>query len=155
MFIFDLDGTLSDNGHRIHLLEKGDWETYNRLCGKDRPIKPVINLFNSLSNDWKKIQVWSGRSEIVREETIEWFRRHVSSGFNPAILKMRSAGDTSKNDVLKQRWVDELSPIDLAALKNEGGMFDDQPDTVQMFRQNGITCFDVGGLIKIDESLRK
>ena len=37
--VCDLDGTLSDYGHRIHLLKERDYEAFNAAGINDRPIE--------------------------------------------------------------------------------------------------------------------
>ena len=54
--IFDLDGTLSDGRHRLHLLPKKDmhlprsWDEFNKAAIDDTPIKDNTELLDSLDS---------------------------------------------------------------------------------------------------------
>ena len=136
MFIvFDLDGTLADDTHRQHFLEQHpkDWDSYFAACGDDPPIQPVVELLYTLSQR-HDVQVWTGRSEKYRQQTVEWFR---SKGLWWSInnLVMRPVGDYRPDTVLKGEWLAERSKPDL--------IFDDRNKSVRFWREQGIVCLQV------------
>lgn len=145
MIIFDLDGTLSDQSHRQHLvgnLARGDspqWAKFYRDCVNDAPKPDVINLFLILYKARKHLQIWSARDEIVRTETVAWLYNNIYKGhYRPAVpLRMRPKGDTRPDDLLKMQWLDEAL--------NDGEFIefvvDDRQKMVDMWRHRGITCF--------------
>lgn len=153
MIIFDLDGTLADITHRRHLVEKNDrgkspnWDLFYRECVKDAPMTDVIGLFLTLYKAGKILQIWSGRSDEVRAQTYAWLQSNVfkqyparywSDSTSPRFVhvEMRSAGDYTPDDKLKEAW------LDIALNKGEVIEFavDDRNRIVDMWRRRGITC---------------
>src|ERR1700687_4952803 len=58
---------------------KPDWDAFYEACDKDKPVQPVIDVLNNLRAYEEEIhaykldvQIWSGRSELVRVKTQEW-----------------------------------------------------------------------------------
>lgn len=143
LYIFDLDGTLADITHRRHLVEgeKKDWASFYRSCVHDKPNAAVIETLWRLGSTGAEIQIWSGRSDEVAQETAAWLDEHVWS--IPALdrpCRMREAGDYTPDDVLKERWLTEMAPEDRARLV---AVFDDRDKVVAMWRRNGVACFQV------------
>jgi hypothetical protein len=52
---------------------------------------------------------------------------------------MRPQGSFTKDDILKKKWLDQL----LADGKDIMCAFDDRDQVVKMWRNNGISCFQV------------
>jgi len=102
--IFDLDGTMALIEHRKHFVEcdKKDqnWDAFYEACDQDLPNPDIIELFRNLTDNTKdpedekdiyKVLIFSGRSEAVREKTVQWLSRHTCFG----VVKMwRSLGLT-------------------------------------------------------------
>ncbi len=55
------------------------------------------------------------------------------------MIKMRPIGDSTPDDVLKERWLDEA----LAEGKQIDFVVDDRPKVVRMWRRRGVFVFDV------------
>lgn len=53
---------------------------------------------------------------------------------------MRQAGDYTADDVLKKQWLDAMLIDDRRRLV---AVFDDRDRVVQMWRNAGVTCFQV------------
>lgn len=163
MIIFDLDGTLADCEHRRHyvdplktgyindILQKWEpnWKAFYEDCDKDVPFIPVIQIFTAIETAnicpiTKKIMspvhIWSGRCESVRGKTEWWINHHVTPFLWDSFrLKMRPIGDSTPDDILKERWLDES----LSQGKKIDFVFDDRPKVVCMWRRRGIFVFDV------------
>jgi phosphoglycolate phosphatase-like HAD superfamily hydrolase len=137
-FIFDLDDTLADNGHRMEYMQKGDWDTYFARCVDDPLISHVAAVATSLARCGFPIAIITGRSESVREETEHWLRKH-SIFF--ARLYMRKNGDVRANSVMKLEALAELRASGYEPLM----AFDDQPQTCKMWRDAGVPCAQVKG----------
>lgn len=143
LYIFDLDGTLADQTHRRHFLDKNDWESYFDSCPEDSPIQPVIDILYGLYWSGADIWVFSGRSDRVREQTLTWLDWHTClsrNRFNDNQLVMRRAGDTRPDDVIKQEMLDNMLLCDRERLV---AVFDDRDRVVAMWRRNGIQCLQV------------
>lgn len=141
MIVFDLDGTLALDEHRSHHLKKEpkDWDTYFSLCTKDSVNIPVRALLFLISNNTnEQIVIWSGRSDAVKEQTIQWL---TDNGIWPAIaeLRMRPAGERLDDTEMKKQWLHEA--------QKEGHtiemVFEDRQRVVDMWRTEGLVCLQV------------
>src|SRR5277367_370630 len=56
---------------------KPDWPAFEEACDEDVPVRPVVSVFNFLLSYRRDIEIWSGRSEIVREKTYAWLRKYA------------------------------------------------------------------------------
>lgn len=167
MIIFDLDGTLADCEHRRHFvdpmkalnidnLDHGDhtnnylrneikkfkprWDKFYDACDKDLPIQSVIEVFTTLSYTREnEIHVWSGRIESTREKTMQWLEDNVPRCNWIKELKLRPDSDSTPDDQLKEKWLDEA----IAEGKTIDFVVDDRPKVVRMYRRRGIFVFDV------------
>ena len=106
-YIFDLDGTLSDDSHRAHFRtqEPKDWDAYNGACDKDTPIQEIIELTTALYTLGNDIEIWTGRTESEREKTETWLYAHDVSW---DILRMRPSDDYRPANIVKLEWLAEL-----------------------------------------------
>ena len=141
LYIFDLDGTLALIEHRRHFVEgeTKDWRAFFAACGDDEPNIPVISVLRALRKSGAEIWIWSGRSDEVRGTTEYWLDVHGIMK-NSDWLRMRKAGDHQPDVDLKASWLSELNPLDRRRL---AATFDDRQSVVDMWRANGITCFQV------------
>jgi phosphoglycolate phosphatase-like HAD superfamily hydrolase len=137
IYIFDLDGVLACHRHRLcHISVKViDYEKFYRECIHDSPIQNVIRTFQRLRKSGAEMWIWTGRSDMVAEETIMWLK---INGCSPHQLRMRSNGDHKKGWELKKQWLDSL-PMD--KYKRIAAVFEDRMRVVDMWRYHGITCF--------------
>lgn len=153
LYIFDLDGTLSIATHRQHLVQrdKPDWPAFFAACVDDKPNLPVIRTLQALRQSGAECWIWSGRSDEVRAQTVEWLCKHNcfgwSTGYLPAWpfgaperFRMRKAGDYTPDDKLKAQWLSEIEPPEYARLT---AVFDDRDKVVAMWRAAGVHCFQV------------
>lgn len=122
---------------------KPDWKAFYEACGKDKPIKNVINIFQAcyeMCEFRENIQIWSGRCESVRAKTNTWLLMNVTTNLEILkSLKMRPIGDHTPDDILKERWLDET----ISQGNKVDFVFDDRPKVVRMWRRRGIFVFDV------------
>jgi FMN phosphatase YigB (HAD superfamily) len=139
MFIvFDLDGTLADCTHRLHYVKDTkhkNFDAFYAACDKDTLIQPIAKVFRSLAR-LHYVEIWSGRSDIVRDKTIRWLAENGLSGY--LFLRMRRHGDYTPDDVLKQSWLNTIEPRLYPELA-----FDDRQRIVDMWRKNNIQCCQV------------
>ncbi len=132
--ITDLDGTLSNAEHRVHLIERKpkDWDAFFEASKDDAPIRPVIAVVQALKAAGHQIHVLTGRSDSTREATIAWFRKH-DVPFD--LLLMRAAGDFTPDDKLKRDWfMRDYKPEDVLLV------LDDRARVVRMWREFGLVC---------------
>ena len=133
--IFDVDGTLMNVNHRRHYVNgpNQDWKAFNEAMVLDTPNEAVFQL--AASTDLPVIVV-SGRNERHRDVT----ERQLQS-LDYIKLIMRPDDNYDPDHVFKQEVLD----IILESQFDVEFVVDDRPSVVQMWRKNGLTCFDVGG----------
>ena len=139
--IFDLDGTLAliDKRRAISTKDNGkmDWNTFfdPDMIDLDLPNQPVINMAQMLHSQGFQIWILSGRSDVTSEATFNWLEDNAVPFHN---IKMRPQKHLymADND-LKQMWLDDIG-VDNVAM-----VFDDRNQVVDMWRKNGLTCFQV------------
>ena len=145
--VFDLDGTLADISQRRGLSDLGsgkiDWDSFFEPSNidLDTPKGDVIHMLRLLWSTGHNIAILSGRSMSAEEQTKEWLRR-CEVPYH--LLRMRPTTKTfmyMPDDKLKRLWLEELWPGDNK--KNIICVFDDRDRVVKMWREMGLTCFQV------------
>ena len=158
--IFDLDGTLANiDVRRDKSLKpngKLDWEIFaapDSITNWDTPNEPVIKMAQMFDNEGFNIVIFSGRNDRGFDATVEWLWDNkvpwdllvmrpdkfkdkswpVADG-NPATPAMRFMPD----EKLKKAMLDTFVNKD-----NVFCVFDDRKKVVDMWRQEGLTCFEV------------
>lgn len=167
LYIFDLDGTLALNGHRQHLLAPvcstcctpkdgdgpkvcqscggpvgPDWRAFFAACVHDSPNWQVISTLYALIRSGADVQIWSGRSAEVMNETVAWLQKYLPGDLDLDELQllMRREGDFTPDEKLKEGWLLGLNEFDRKRLV---AVFDDRQKVVDMWRRNGVACFQV------------
>ena len=135
--IFDLDGTLALIDHRRHLVEgeNKNWPLFYKSCINDKPNKKLIDILSLLFHE-NKIVIYSGRSDEVRLETMNWLSYY---NIPYDTLRMRFEGDFTPDEVLKKSWLD----IDYQDKRLIVCVFDDRDKVVKMWRDQGLLCCQV------------
>lgn len=151
--IFDLDGCLSDDRHRRHLLPGKDaryhyhkvgydYGPYHLRCNLDPVVERGLSRFSACVQAYggaDNILFVTGRPESVRAKTEKWIARELGCPV-PASdrLLMRPDGDETSAAELK---VDLL--VDFGYAGNDFDLaFDDRQDVLAAYRDFGIkqTC---------------
>jgi len=145
--IFDLDGTLAliDDRRALATKDNGkmDWDVFFDPVNisLDLPNLPVIKMAKTLHDQGFNIVIFSGRSKATKDATAKWLDKH-DVPFN--VMKMRPTGHPwafMPDDKLKQHWLDSIFPgLDKDRILT---VFDDRDKVVKMWRDNGLTCFQV------------
>ena len=143
--IFGLDGTLAliDDRRAISTKDNGnmDWDKFFDPVNiqLDKPNWPVILMAQTLKKAGHSVVIFSGRSKATKDATRTWLNNHKIP-FD--VLKMRPTDGGlkwMKDDLLKKKWLTDLFPdVDKILC-----VFDDRDKVVKMWRDNGITCFQV------------
>lgn len=135
--IFDLDGTLADGRHRLHLLPTKDhhlteaWVEFNLQADRDSPFADNIALCNSLFCHGFNIIILTGRSDIAKDITVKWLEDN-KVGYSQ--LVMRKQTDNRKDTVIKEEWLRSYG------LERILCCFDDLPQVARHLRSLGLTC---------------
>ena len=147
--IFDLDGTLDLIDSRRFLATnqvtgKMDWDIFfdPKNISLDQPNTPVITMAQTLHSQGFRIVIFSGRSKATYRTTRQWL---IQNDVPFDDLHMRpNDRDTGghwhfmSDNKLKQHWLDTLVDKD-----DIFAVFDDRQQVVDMWRDNGLTCFQV------------
>jgi len=140
--IFDLDGTIADITARRKLSTKDngklDWDKFfdPKNIDLDIPNQKVVDMLNMIDNtDRYQIYILSGRSDKTKDATIDWLNNH-GIHFDHIIMRPQKHLYMADND-LKQMWLDGIG-VDYVDM-----VFDDRQQVVDMWRDNGLTTFQV------------
>lgn len=141
IILVDIDGTLMNIEHRRHLVNNGnnDWETFQdpKVMAEDTPNWPVVNVVQHLNSTVaNKVIFVSARNERHREVTEQQME---AVGLGNCFLFLRDDDDFRSDDVFKKDVLDELIN---SGIKPDL-VFDDRNSVVEMWRREGIPCFQV------------
>lgn len=127
--IVDVDGTLA-----LHV-NRGPFE-YDK-CLDDAPNPRVVEVVRLLSGFYE-IVVCSGREDTDRVwvDTVEWLERE---GIPHSALLMRPKDDMRKDAIVKR----EILERDILPTWNPAFVIDDRDQVVRMWRDAGLTCWQV------------
>lgn len=147
LYIFDLDGTLANVDFRLPILNAGGsgaWEEFSNACDGDMPNRHVVSLLETLLGVGARVRIFTGRSESARAKTVQWLLRNTSfRDFD--LLWMRPVGDTRSGADMKRAWYLSLPAIECASLC---GVFEDSVEVCDMWRELGVECFQVTGVME-------
>lgn len=131
--IFDLDGTLFDNRHRLIWHRVGQWIQYNSQVSKDQPIMPVFEALLEYQIKGYQILIWSARSESTRSVTESMLRKQ---GVIWTELRLRADGDYRTGIELKTELLHDYrkNTPDVTIVE----AWDDNDDVLAMWRSNDI-----------------
>ena len=139
IFIFDIDGTLSNHAHRLHYItgETKDREGFRNAQGNDLPIWEVITVARALAKAGNIIVYSTGRMEKDREVTQAWLNKYRAP---TGMLYMRKDGDHREGYVVKSETLDTILGMNSEPI---GGAFEDRQQMADMYRARGIRVFQV------------
>lgn len=138
VIIWDLDGTLADGRHRLHLLPSKEnrnhtsgWLAFNQASKFDTPFTDNIQLMNAMASFGYVNIILTGRSDHVIDDTQKWLLEH---GCQYRKLVMRSKDDHRKDTDFKEAALKEIGLHRILCA------FDDLEHVAKHFRGMGITC---------------
>lgn len=141
IYVFDLDGTISDANHRLHHIttpgQKKNWGAFFDGICDDEPFHPMVSLIKSLAKDKSsEIILQTGRPENYRKATGYWLKQHGLSDQYSTLL-MRQKGDFCDNVTLKLRFLEWI--IDHTNTENIL-WFEDSERVIKAINQQGTLC---------------
>lgn len=131
--IFDLDGTLANITHRLHLIEqeKPDWNAFNAACVQDEYKWRIGDMLRAFKECGRSIAIFTGRDETYRKPTEDWLKgRRIEYD----LLAMRPAKDYRSDTIIKKEMFDKYFKKEDIWL-----VVDDRDKVVQMWRDLGLT----------------
>lgn len=149
--IFDLDGCVSDDRWRRHLLPKNSgnvgWDEYHSYCWEDAPVNVELVVDHLDRSD--SIVFVTARPEQWRWITERWITERLMNEARRRfayILFMRPNGDARRSPRLKVELVDEYG------IEWENVVaYDDREDVLAEYRARGAARVN---LVKIDSVVR-
>lgn len=141
VIVCDLDGTLANCEHRVHHVQNKpkNWDAFYAGVREDEVNVPVLFVLDAFLNREPipfELIFCSGRPERCRADTENWLREvcHITD----FTLLMRKDGDFRADYIVKQEILDNAIPKDRVLF-----VLDDRQQVVDMWRRNGLTCFQV------------
>ena len=141
--IFDIDGTLADITHRVHLAQAKKFNEFFDAMVDDVPNKPIVALLNGILNTgsldtYLQVIYCTGRPEKYRSVT-QSFINDIQGYSRDCPLLMRPNKQRSVPDYeIKQGMLDGI--LNHVSKENILYAVDDRQQVVDMWRSNGITC---------------
>ncbi|MET7640115.1 hypothetical protein [Streptomyces sp. NPDC005438] len=129
--VFDLDGTLCDTRHRLHLIESTprDWNAFFRAAPQDPPLDEGVRLARQWAERCELGYV-TGRPERCRADTERWLDQH---GLPQGELWMRGERDRRPAKVAKLELLTRL-----AARRRVAVVVDDDAQVCAAYRRRGF-----------------
>lgn len=130
--VIDLDGTLADNRHRKHLIEKEDkeWRKYYQKAEKDKVYEKIRDKVSAISKT-HSIVILTMRSDEIKDETLKWLENHQIP-FNRLIMLPKEQRNV-KSELFKKEKVENLPNPDLA--------IDNKEENLTMFKNKGLKTY--------------
>lgn len=126
--ICDIDGTLAIMGDRNPF----DWDK----VGEDSVNESVANCLKSMSDCGYDIILMSGRDSVCLMKTLIWLKNNAIHFDH---LYMRPEGNTQKDSVIKHKlFLDHVHGKHYVSF-----VLDDRDQMVKMWREIGLSCFQV------------
>lgn len=142
LFIFDLDGTLTDCAHRMHniLSSPKKWDAFFAACSDDPPIEWVCNIARLIRTfECGKILILSGRSFGYVVQTKKWLRLNLVPYDH---LVMRKEKDFRPDIVAKPELLEEFLHFKPGFVVQ--WIIEDRPQMVEKWRSIQFNVLDVG-----------
>ncbi len=136
IIICDLDGTISDYGHRLKLFKLRDYEAFNAAGINDKPIQNICNILRGLHDEETHVIIMTARDESHMAQTEKWLNLNEVP-FDELI--MRDTGDQSSDDVCKLKLMEKHIPN----YEDIWFVLEDRKSVVDMWRGEGLTCLQV------------
>ena len=139
MFIFDLDHTVIDSSHRQSTLPCGSLDLANWIenntpenISRDT-LLPLADLWKTLDKQGQMIGVCTAR--VLQDADYEFL---ADNGLEYDFILSRPMGDSSKDDDLKERLLNEqgIKPEEITAF------FDDNEAVLKRLNELNIEAFD-------------
>jgi hypothetical protein len=140
--IFDIDNCLSNDEHRIPLI---DWSAsnpeqryaaYHAACDQDAVGN--MDVFARACTGQRKIVFFTARPNKVRAKTEAWIRAKLVGEVQPFTLVMRNDGDHSPSVHLKSKMLIDYRSINNPDREDVVAAYDDREDIVEMYRAFGV-----------------
>lgn len=138
-YLIDLDGTLADNTHRQHYLDREpkDWNGFFDAMSEDKPISHMVTLVQDLwGYTQHEIIIVTVRPETHRAQTERWLANQFVLYDK---LRMRKEKDHRPDPIVKKEILWQLIKEGVKPIL----AIDDRPEVIKMWRANGVPVLEV------------
>lgn len=131
--LWDIDGTLADDTHRVHFAIARQWFSYfdAKRMADDSPFSVPISVVQIMDSMGWEIAYLTGRRTDRRQVTQEWLERHQAP--NPFSLMMRGFADSMP---LAEFKVQQIRRVLASGQWDRVVLFDDDPEVVRLVQKN-------------------
>lgn len=135
MIILDLDNCIADDEWRIPRIQWQHTDPHRRYH-EYHMLAPWDKVRNrDLFKGEEPVTIFTGRSLLYREFTVEWLRR---AGVAVAHLLMRNNNDHRSSVQLKRTQLQHLINFYGVPMNAIERAYDDRPEIVEMYRAHGL-----------------
>ncbi len=144
--IIDIDGTIADLAHRRHHVSgtSKNWTKFFDEMGDDLPFQTVIDTITAILQVRMDVTAFicTGRPDDYRQATADWLAQYAPVLWNEVLrgegaMLMRPADERKSDIAVKRDMLQNIEAQDFEVIAT----FDDRQGVVDMWRSNGITCF--------------
>lgn len=128
--VFDLDGVLACNKHRLDHLRKFDYEKYNKLCLEDPVLENNVKLLKYFHENRFLISILTGRPRSLSQPSLEWLKKN----------KIPFDYFSPRPDLQGMSGFKMKSLIRMRGHMNISFFFDDDPENISDAISIGITA---------------
>lgn len=138
--IFDLDGTLSDCSHRVHLIHAGKFDEFHAASYLDTPHEAEVRIAQAWYWAGGGLAFFTGRTEPFRRMTEDWLHRHGLIFADGLHLYMRNPEDDRSTIDIKREMLLEFEGSVMGPGDQVAFIMEDREKLVAMWRSLGLTC---------------
>lgn len=137
--IFDLDGTLCDCEHRVHFMRERPKrrEEFHSACLFDDVIEPTNALIDMAEQKGIKVILLSARPSRFKAQTEEWLSKNEIHYDQLILSGYPELSDPEFKLKMYRELIEPFYEVLFAV--------DDRDSVVRMWRETGLTCFDIAG----------
>jgi hypothetical protein len=140
--IADLDGTIANDDHRVHVWAGGNYDECFALQHLDTPNEDVVWLLNSLATNMDiDVLIVTCRPEQFRQQTWDWLLKHNVNGIGR--LLMRPEGDRTPSCELKIKMLEKRFGSKQNVLQKVLFVLEDRDKVVKALREYGLKTWHV------------
>ena len=132
--VFDLDGTLSNAAHRVHLAQAGQWDAFHAAGAHDPVYADMAELFSNLA-DYYDILILTGRTANHEKSTRNWL---AANKVYPDELIMRPVGDYRLDGQFKIAMLEKFFGGKKNVLGDVFMVIEDRDQVVEALRDYGL-----------------
>jgi len=153
--VIDIDGTISDDRHRLDLLPKvhhpkppqSEYDKYHRFCKMDEPLPGALEFLNAIAIECEIVYL-TARPEHYRESTISWLQQHC---FPVGCLIMREELNTQGSAKFKRKQLLNLIEGNMCDVRV---VVDDREDVLREASLLGLRTMQAENLKQYESNIR-